>query len=97
MATATPAELQQLIANLSEAANKYDGTPNALDAENRANIREHARKVFLAMMSPDEMGLYHLLDVTSSPRLFSTSLTSPVHGTHCYQGMHGDGCLRPYT
>ena len=47
-------EIEQLLANVTNATSNYDGTKTVQGMQNRAAIRGAARELFLAMSTPED-------------------------------------------
>lgn len=64
MANPSDAQLQELIANISNVAKAYDGADSLKGMDSRASIRGAARQLFLAMSNPGDNCWDHVLHVS---------------------------------
>ena len=54
MTDASATEIEQLLANITNAASNYDGTRTVQGMHSRAAVRGAARELFLAMSTPED-------------------------------------------
>jgi hypothetical protein len=66
MANPSDAQLQDLVAKISDATKSYDGSESLAGMDSRAAIRGAARELFLSMSTPADNCWSHVLHVSPS-------------------------------
>jgi hypothetical protein len=67
MAFAKPEDLQRLVAELADAANSYNPSPDLVGFKTRVPIIETAKKIAQALAAPADKAYAHCLNVSNNP------------------------------
>ena len=78
MAFTTPEQFQKLVAQLNEVAKAYSDLPDVNGTKSRTAITEKAKSIVQAMMDPSDMGMHHLVNV-STPQSTPLMRLEPNH------------------